>query len=621
MPRRGDSDGDDDDDTQSMSSLLDRLKSVLDDDISGASVSARELQRMIEDGTFEKSLPKSLGDGSLRDVEEMLKQVKQLAKQVKKGEKDGTKWKRCMERFIQFWERLAVIAALPVPDGDLLIRIEFEWFDKNFIEQQEQNGWRIREALRSIVLFGERDPDLLLASLDKNETGQIKRFLEMVAESEEDFAHLKDTWSDARGLQGSVTEGDDESNNLYGLNAKTNDLTAFLRLLELLAFLVVNEPTKKDQLELRDRYRARVNCMDEPLQRAGCQLLLPTFDLLCRKTDPASIDTSQMSALDTSLVSVSVSSFLSPSLVFLFTRPVHGARKEVFSDRCDDTQVKWLIQMVESGEMSTKQASKKFKWNLQSLKLVAGELVVDTQAEELQKLGSKQFVQSRKFWKRVAKICMFPHLAPFGREKHCGGGIKTEKKKMVRDLAGTSSASLSESLTFSSLSLSRVTSRRCLYVCVCVCLCVCCADYVSLSVSRSCVCQHAAAALRKCVLRCRVGGFDHSDWRCLANRLGKTWVEHLSKHDALLGRRTPARVLPRGCRQGRVGDASSLLGHHRAASHREPGRYLQRLRHLAVARGVSNQRHNLCQVPCQHRPVRCWRNVQRADAGAHKLSP
>eukprot|EP00961_Rhodomonas_salina_P196436 2651005-Rhodomonas_salina.2 len=149
MPRRADSD-DDEDAHESMSSLMDRLKSVLDDDIAGSSVSAHELQRMIEDGTLEKSLPKTLEASSLEDVERMLDQVKQLAKEVKKGEKDGNKWKRCMQRFIQFWDRLADIAALPVPAGDFLIRMEFEWFEKNFIEQQEQNGWSIREPLHSI---------------------------------------------------------------------------------------------------------------------------------------------------------------------------------------------------------------------------------------------------------------------------------------------------------------------------------------------------------------------------------------------------------------------------------------------------------------------------------------
>jgi hypothetical protein len=345
MPRRADSD-DDEDDSEKLSSIIDRLKAVWDDDISGSGVSARELQQMIEDGTLEKRLPKSLGASNSKDMEELLDQVKQLAKEVK-SDKHGKKWKRCMEKFIQFWERLAVIATLPVPAGDFLIRMEFEWIEKNFIKQQEQNGWSIRDPLRSIVLLGERDPSLLLAGLDPNERGQIKRFLEMVSENEQKFAHLKDEWSDVSGIASSIADGDDEfsvtSGNPYGLSDKTKDLNVFLRLLELLSFLIVNEPVKRDQLELRDRYRAKVKIMDEPLQRTGCHLLLPTFDLLCRKTDPASVDTTQMSGLDAALV-------------------------------------KWLLQMVRSGEMSAKQAQKKFKWNLASLKLVAGELVVDTHA-------------------------------------------------------------------------------------------------------------------------------------------------------------------------------------------------------------------------------------------------
>eukprot|EP00961_Rhodomonas_salina_P113400 1525580-Rhodomonas_salina.1 len=226
----------------------------------------------------------------------------------------------------------------------------------------------------------------------------------MVSESEQKVAHLRGEWSDVSGLASSITNGDNESSNLYGLSDKTKDLNVFLRLLELLSFLIVNEPVKRDQLELRDRYRAKVNIMDEPLQRAGCHLLLPTFEILCRKTDPASVDTAQMSGLDAGLV-------------------------------------KWLLQMVRSGEMSTKTAAKKFKVNLASLKLVAGELVVDTQAEEFQKLGKKQFTQSKAFFVRLAKLYMFPHLAPFGRAKNCSGGVKTEKKRVVRELNGTRSPS------------------------------------------------------------------------------------------------------------------------------------------------------------------------------------
>jgi hypothetical protein len=83
------------------------------------------------------------------------------------------KWARVFELYAPLWRRLAQLAALRAPAGDVLVARERAHLEP-VVAELEQANWRVRDAV-GLVLMGVRDLRTAAEGCDDNSREKVRR--------------------------------------------------------------------------------------------------------------------------------------------------------------------------------------------------------------------------------------------------------------------------------------------------------------------------------------------------------------------------------------------------------------------------------------------------------------
>ena len=83
---------------------------------------------------------------------------------TKRKKKPKSQWEKVFMRYAKFWRRIARMAALPTQPGDVLLKMELDFFRKSTIKTLTEAGWEIEEPIERIVVKGERDLQVKIAA-------------------------------------------------------------------------------------------------------------------------------------------------------------------------------------------------------------------------------------------------------------------------------------------------------------------------------------------------------------------------------------------------------------------------------------------------------------------------
>ena len=83
---------------------------------------------------------------------------------TKRKKKPKSQWEKVFMRYAKFWRRIARMAALPTQPGDVLLKMELDFFRKSTIKTLTDAGWEIEEPIERIVVKGERDLQVKIAA-------------------------------------------------------------------------------------------------------------------------------------------------------------------------------------------------------------------------------------------------------------------------------------------------------------------------------------------------------------------------------------------------------------------------------------------------------------------------